>query len=237
MNKNLRPYLTALEHWLPGARLAAEPPPTPVGQRARPDLMLHATIQGHTLAFALEHKPHVATQDIRFVMAQLADRLAAPQGPASPKAHALLVAPYIRAEQAAGLRAAGINYLDLAGNAHLKGPGLFVHVEGRKPETTAVAGPGRLTRGWVKTVFALLVRADLRTGPYRPIAAFAGVSLGTVNACMKDLEARGHLDVRTGGRALTGVPDLLALWVQTYADVLRPKLRVRYFEMREQQTR
>lgn len=52
-------------------------------------------------------------------------------------------------------------------------------------------------------------------------------------ACTKDLEMRGWLHERAGDRIITNVADLIAAWVQTYGEVVRPKLRVRYFQMRE----
>ena len=55
------------------------------------------------------------------------------------------------------LERAGIDYADLAGNAHLEGPGLYVHVEGRKPEARDAPRPARPNKAWVKTVMALLV--------------------------------------------------------------------------------
>ena len=237
MERNLKPYLVALERWLPGANLTVEPG-TATG-RQRPDAVLRITVPGHPPAFIVEHKAHVATQDIQFVIAQIERRLAVmkDRGGVAPECRRLLLAPYIRPEQAAVLRATGVDYLDLAGNAHLEGPGLLVHVEGRKPDKAGAARPRRLTNGWVKTVLALLARPELRAAPYRRIAAGADVALGTVNACMKDLEARGHLDNGPDGRVLIGLPDLVALWVQTYGDVLRPRLQVRYFQMREREPR
>ena len=151
-------------------------------------------------------------------------------------ARGLLLAPYVRAEQGEALRQRGIDYLDLVGNAHIEGPGVFVHVEGKRPDKTHAPTPTRLTRGWVKTVMALLIKPELIPGPYRPIAEIADVALGTVTACLRDLEQRGLLTTR-GERELTNTTDLIALWVQAYGEVLRPKLRVRHFQMREADAR
>jgi len=231
MDKTLETYKTLLDRWLPGAGLTMTP--TPNGQ----DATLRWKGPGTPVAFVVEYKPHVATQDIRVVAAQLERYLAAAEGTNGLKARGLLLAPFIRTEQGAELRARGVNYVDLVGNAHLEAPGVFVHVEGKRPDTAQQVPPGRLTRGWVKTVLALLVRPELRPGPYRPIAAAAGVALGTVNACMKNLEARAVTRGTVRGRILTNVPDLVALWVQTYGDVVRPRLRVRHFQMRETEMR
>ncbi len=233
MEKTLEPYVTLLDRWLPGATLTA-PAATVLGPDG-PDAILRWTTHGQPVTFLVEHKRHVAAQDIRLVATQLEHYLAAVEGVRGPGVRGLLLAPFIRTEQAAELRARGVNYVDLAGNAHLEAPGVFIHVEGKRPDKADRVEPGRLTKGWVKTVMALLVRPDLRRGPYRPIAAGAEVALGTVAACMKDLEARGHVLDDGKRRRFVHVPDLVALWVQTYGDVLRPKLPVRHFQMRDEQ--
>jgi len=235
VDTNLAPYKALLDGWLPGAGLTADnqAPPAPGG----PDAFLNWTAQGKPLTFAVEYKRHLSTQDIRLVATQLEQHLATAGTLHARAVRGLLLAPFIRTEQAAELRARGINYVDLAGNVHLEGPGVYVHVEGKRPAKDEGVRPGRLTRGWVKTVMALLVKPELRRGPYRPIAAAAAVALGTVTACMKDLAARGHVKDGARGRTFLDLPDLVALWVQTYGDSVRPRLRVRHFQMRDMQAR
>ena len=228
MRETLEPYRRVLNRWLPGARLAK--PAAPRG----PDAFLRWIRGGHTVTFVVEHKRHLATQDVWVVAAQLERWLATAKG-RNPRA--LLLAPYVRIEQGAALRERGIDYADLVGNAHVEAPGVFVHVEGKRPDKDQQPAQARLTKGWVKTVMALLIRPDLLQGPYRPIAETADVALGTVTTCMKDLGARGLLRETAQRRTVTNVPDLVALWVQTYGDVLRPKLPARHFQMRETQMR
>lgn len=224
MTEALVPYKKILHRWLPGAELTRLRP-TP-----GPDALLRWTRGGHTATFVAEHKRHFATQDVRVVAAQLERWLTAAKG-RNPRG--LLLAPYVRIEQGATLRERGIDYVDLVGNAHLEVPGVFVHVEGKRPAKDHTPTHVRLTKGWVKTVMALLVRPELLKGPYRPIAQAADVALGTVTACMNDLGTRGLLQATARERIITNGADLIALWVQTYGDALRPKLRVRHFQMRE----
>jgi hypothetical protein len=235
MDTNLTPYETLLERWLPGAGLTADNPTAPA--HGGPNTFLTWTAQGKPLTFAVEYKRHLATQDIRLIATQLERHLAEAVILRGRAIRGLLLAPFIRTEQAAELRARGINYIDLAGNVHLEAPGIYVHVEGKRPDKDEGVRPGRLTRGWVKVVMALLVRPELRPGPYRPIAAAAAVAVGTVGACMKDLQAQGHVMDGAHGRTFLNLPDLVALWVQTYGDIVRPRLRVRHFQMRDMQAR
>jgi hypothetical protein len=224
----LGPYKKVLDRWLTGALLVKDPMPR------GPDAIIGWGRGRNAVTFVAECKRHVATQDIRLVATQLERWLATAKG---RNRRALLLAPYVRHEQAKELRAKGINYLDLLGNAHLEAPGVFVHVEGRRPDKDERPPQGRLTKGWVKTVMALLLRPELINGPYRPIAEAANVALGTITACTKDLTARGLLQETKHDRKIVNVPDLVALWVQTYGEVLRPRLRVRYFQMREAKMR
>jgi hypothetical protein len=180
--------------------------------------------------YLVDEKAHLQHQDVRVVIDQL--RRWKDQLPAAERAARLLVlAPTVRPHQAAALQRADVDYVDLAGNAHLTGPGLFVHVEGRQPAKEPLARRGRPNRGWVKTVLTLLVQPELVNRPYRETAAHADVALGTVAACIHDLVARGLLVDGKARRALTERQQLVALWVQAYVDVLRPKLAERRFQV------
>ena len=218
-------YEERLRQWLPAARLK----PTAGG----PDALVRWTRAGKTVTFVVEHKRHLPTLDVRLVAAQLERQLRTVR---QRNARGLLLAPYVRAEQGEALRQWGIDYLDLAGNVHLEAPGVFVHVEGKRPDKAHAPAATRLTKGWVKTVMALLITPELLKGPYRPIAQAADVALGTVTACLKDLEGRGLLNTRRE-RNFANAAEAIALWVQAYGEVLRPKLRVRQFQMREADAR
>ncbi len=181
--------------------------------------------------YVVEWKAHFRYQDAAVIAEQLKHWRAAFTRQAHP-ARMLLLAPHIRPQQGAVLQRAEIDYVDLAGNAHLQAPGLFVHVEGQRLEQEGAAGPTRPNRAWIKTVMAMLLRRELVEAPYRVLAAEAGVALGTVAACIRELERRGFLEERRTRRRILDRPQLVALWVQAYIDVLRPKLREARFQTR-----
>jgi hypothetical protein len=224
----LEPYLALLATWMPGvdARVVRQPRQG----RARFDAAVVWMGPRGAVRYLAEVKANLQNQDVRVVIDQLRrwqDHL-----PAAERAARLLVlAPTVRPHQAAVLQHAGVDYVDLAGNAHLTGPGLFVHVEGRAPAKPPLGRRGRPNRGWVKTVLTLLVQPDLVNRPYRETAAQADVALGTVAACIQDLVARGLLVDGKARRELTERQQLVALWVQAYVDVLRPKLAERRFQV------
>ncbi len=214
----LRPYERQLEKWLPKAHVQA----ATAAVRWR----------GHrnTVAYAIEHKANLEHQDVWAVAEQLhrhRQRLVR-----HPPTRLMVLAPFIRREQGAVLEKYDIDYVDLAGNAHLRAPGLFVHVEGLRPATRPPCAPRRMTRGWVKTVLALLLKPDLIQQPYRPVAAIADVAPATVMKCLADLKAAGFVRREGRTRRLANTRELLALWVQAYVERLRPRLVQRNFQMK-----
>jgi hypothetical protein len=219
-------YRPALNQWMPKAEV--RPPAGPLG---RFDGLLALRVAGKAVRYLIEEKRHFRHQDAAVVAEQLTRRRAA-----LPRAHAddriLLLAPHVREQQAPVLERAGIDYIDLAGNAHLNAPGLFVHVQGRRPPKERLTAPARPHKGWVKTVMALLVRPDLADAPYRVLADEADVALGTAAKCMNDLTLRGLLRDQQGKRTLPNRLALVALWVQAYTEALRPTLIERRFHVR-----
>ena len=144
----------------------------------------------------------------------------------------LLVAPYITKEIAAQCRELDLPFIDEAGNAYIKAPGLFVYVIGQarpkrtheKPEFTA------LTTGGLKIVFALLNQKTTTPQTYREIATFAKVALGTVGPVLTNLENRGFLTpAELGPRRILNKKRLEEEWVAHYPIKLRPKLNARRF--------
>ena len=220
------PYRQLLHAWMPRAKFR------PAGGKvARFDAILTWQTPQGPFRYLVEEKRHLRQQDVRLIVEQLKRRRG--ELPAAERGERLLLlAPHVRPQQAAVLEQVDVDYVDLAGNAHLKGPGLFVHVEGRRPERQPMARPGRVNKGWVKTVLALLVQPDLVTAPYRLLAEHADVALGTIAGCMKDLIGRGLLHEGDDARRVIDRQQLLALWVQAYVDVVRPKLEERRFQVR-----
>jgi hypothetical protein len=219
-------YLPALQKWMPKAEV--RPPGKGL---ARFDGIVTWKAPDGPLRYLVEEKRHLRHQDIGVVVEQLNRRRA--DLPAQHTVDRLLLfAPHVRPQQADILTRAGIDYLDLAGNAHLHAPGLFVHVEGRQLPKEPAPAPGRPQKGWIKAVMALLIRPELTNAPYRALAEHADVALGTVAVCMHDLTARDLLVGGKGGRELVDRQALVALWVQAYVDGLRPKLKERRLQLR-----
>jgi hypothetical protein len=219
-------YRTALLKWMPRAEVRPLD-----GPLAGFDGLLVVRVGGKAVRYLVKEKRHFRHLDAAVVAEQLNRwRAALPRTWAGDRI--LLLAPHVREQQAPALERAGIDYVDLAGNAHLNAPGLFVHVQGRRPPKERATAPARPHKGWVKTVMALLVKPDLLKAPYRLVADEADVALGTVAKCLNDLALRGLLRGKQGARTLPDRPALVALWVQAYIEALRPKLAERRFQVR-----
>ena len=144
----------------------------------------------------------------------------------------LLAAPHINPQAAERARELGIAFVDLAGNAYLRGPGLYVFVTGQRP--AAKARRHRTTQTFtpagLKVIFALLLRPRLLAATYREVGAAADVALGTVAAVFEGLVERGHLTPEgTAQRRLLAPQRLAQEWVLLYPVRLRPKLVVGHF--------
>ena len=148
----------------------------------------------------------------------------------------VLVAPYLTAELAQHCRdRLDLQFVDTAGNAYLRTPGLYVFVQGERPHgrtaatTTGARGGGTATA--LRAAFVLLCRPELLNAPYREIAEAAGIGLGTVGWALFDLQRRGYLATapQRRNRRLLEPTRLLDEWVTNFPIRLRPKLNPRRF--------
>ncbi len=146
----------------------------------------------------------------------------------------ILVAPYLTPDLASYCRERlDLYFMDAAGNAYLRAPGLLVFIRGQPvPADRPLArGGGGGTAAALRVVFALLCKPDLVNAPYREIAAAAGVALGTIGRVILDLERRGHITAgrRKRNRHLLEAARLLDEWVTSFPIRLRAKLNPRRF--------
>lgn len=148
----------------------------------------------------------------------------------------LLIAPYITAELADECRdKLDLQFIDVAGNAYLRAPGLYVFVKGERPkETTATAlgyrGGGTATA--LRIIFAILCKPELLNAPYREIVRAADVALGAVGWVFFDLRERGLIagGLRKRNLRLVEPQRILEEWATNYPIRLRPKLNPQRFQ-------
>jgi len=144
----------------------------------------------------------------------------------------LLVTRYLTPELAQHCRQIGQQFVDAAGNAYLRLPGLHVQIQGRPrphlPEATTRGRPIATTTGQ-RVVFLLLCKADYLNAPQREIARAAGVALGAVGRVFQDLADQKYIIGRPGAWRYLEPLRLLDHWTTLYPTVLRPRLHARRF--------
>ncbi len=207
------------------AAILAREPKTPEGHR--PDAVIEVEGPGKPLQLFVEIK----AVDRAIALATAKQQLEAfgKQG--------VLVTPYLTAELATHCRAKlDLQFIDTAGNAYLRAPGLYVFIRGERPRDGV--GPAAGTRGGgtataLRVVFALLCKPELLNAPYRDIVRAAGVALGAVGWVFFDLHGRGYVmgGQRTRNRRLVEPGRLVDEWVTNYPIKLRPRLNQRRFRV------
>lgn len=149
----------------------------------------------------------------------------------------LLVAPRITAETADKCRAIDLQFIDAAGNAYLRQPGLLVWVKGerlKENEDLLIAkdeAKGKGTATNLRMIFVLLCKPELLNAPYRVIKDAAGIALGAVGWVFFDLDQRRYTlgGKKKGERLLVEREKLAQEWITNYPFKLRPKLNARRF--------
>ena len=139
----------------------------------------------------------------------------------------LIVSDYVNPRMAERLKEMNIPFLDLAGNAYLNEPPVYVYIIGNQPVEDRYRKPATrvFQPSGLKVLFAMLCEPNLVFKPYRAIAKAAGVALGTVARVITDLRELGYLmDVYKDSPGLINKEKLLERWVTTYPELLRPKL-------------
>lgn len=150
----------------------------------------------------------------------------------------LLIAPKLTDAAADKCKELGLNFIDLAGNAYVNEPGLFIFIKGQKQELNQnntmnyFKGGKALTPTNLRMAFALLCNPEMLNAPYREIAKVAGIALGAVGWGFNDLAARALTlgDGKKNNRVLIQQEKLIQEWVTNYPIKLRPKLNPRRFK-------
>lgn len=146
----------------------------------------------------------------------------------------LLVADYVNPEIAEDLKKMGFPFIDAVGNAFLKELPLHIYIAGNKPKHTQANTLGKAFHpAGLKVLFVLLCKPELVDAPFREIAKYAGVALGTVGKVFEDLETRKHIRRIKRKRILVEPRKLLEQWTMLYPMVLRPKLVVGRYVARD----
>lgn len=143
---------------------------------------------------------------------------------------ALLVCNPLSVELAQYCREHGIQFIDAAGNCHLRRDGLFAFVCGLKADSVAYAAEPPLTPAALRLMFAALTEPAILNQSYRTIAPAAMIATGSVGSALHALQSLGLVtELPHGSRMIMSAEKMLHMWAMGYAGVLRPKMRRQRF--------
>ncbi|UAA39283.1 hypothetical protein KIH87_02650 [Paraneptunicella aestuarii] len=143
----------------------------------------------------------------------------------------ILIADYINPNLAVYLKELQVQFLDVAGNAYINQPPVYIDIQGKKPEKSPneVAMVKQLGKAFqpkgMKVVFMLLAYPELTRAPMRTIAEAAEVALGTVKQVIDDLIYQGFI-IQKGQHQneLANRSALLEKWLAAYPTSVEAKL-------------
>lgn len=142
----------------------------------------------------------------------------------------LLLARYVPAPSAGKLIAAGVNFLDRAGNMHLTlGKNYERTIIGRR-EPLRAEDAKAMTAAKAQLLFAFAAYEQAPTWTVRQLAEVSGVSKSSIARQRKQLVDEGIL---TRGFQLRNAQDLATQLLSAYEQALRPKLLINRFRAAE----
>ncbi|MFI9505736.1 type IV toxin-antitoxin system AbiEi family antitoxin [Nocardia sp. NPDC052566] len=145
----------------------------------------------------------------------------------------LVIAPYISPPTAAVLQQNKVDFVDHAGNMTISWPQLLIIITGNRRPDKEQAPPTRAPRAFSpagsKVVFALLSWPDTVTLPLRDIAARSGVSLGTTQIVINELEVSRYIYTVENQRTLANGRELLDRWTEAFTTSVAHKLTLAEF--------
>ena len=173
--------------------------------------------------FLCEIKGNITATNINTIVNRLQKYMATEKRPV------LLVAKYINPNMFDKLVELGLNILDCAGNCYIRYmngniPVFHLTNKGEKNVFANEKVYPIFQDAGIKVIFYLLQDKNNVNKPYREIQENTGVALGTVKNVIDELVARNFILVTDKGRILKNRKALLDLWIESYNQVLKPKL-------------
>jgi hypothetical protein len=144
----------------------------------------------------------------------------------------ILVTDFVSPTIADKLRELNISFFDANGNAFFNEPEFYIFINSRG-RTLNVSNPKPsliFQASGLQLLFVLLSIPNSENKTYRELAEMSGVSLGTVSEVMNALIAELYLVKQAEKRTLFRKDGLMKRWVQSFSEVLCPRLFEAQFE-------
>lgn len=171
-------------------------------------------------AFFCLHWPRVEGPESRWLAQELVHE-------APAETIALLLVGKTTAPARAELGRQGVNFIDRAGNASIRGAGLHIEVRGVTPDRRRPNPPDLKPATGARLVYLLLKNPGASKWKYRDLAGSAGIALGSVAKVVEALRAQDFLTVgQDRQRRLQRRGELRRTWARWYRETLRRKLEL-----------
>ncbi|MBL1213194.1 MAG: hypothetical protein HND52_07555 [Ignavibacteriae bacterium] len=152
----------------------------------------------------------------------------------------LIITQFVNKELSALLKELNINFIDTAGNAFINVSPLFIFINGNRKTVQSAKSidsskKAKYKKASLQLIFTLLCNPGFEKNPYREIAEYAKIGLGTVQLYMSQLEKDGFLN-REGkyGIELINKEELFHLWVEDYPQQIQLKYLIGRYEIKSQ---
>ncbi len=144
----------------------------------------------------------------------------------------ILVTDFVPPTIADKLRELDISFFDANGNAFFNEPEFYIFINSRgRTLNVSTPKPNLIFQAsGLQLLFVLLSVPNAENKTYRELTEMSGVSLGTVSEVMSALTAELYLVKQDEKRTLFRKDRLMKRWVQSFSEILRPKLSEMQFE-------
>ncbi|MGM0672507.1 type IV toxin-antitoxin system AbiEi family antitoxin [Thioalkalivibrio sp.] len=208
----------ACEHLERATGLRPQIEPAAEAEADAPSILLRIAPEHTNRCFEVHIVPRLAAVELGLTASRL-----------DPERPGLIISEYVNPKMAERLRDMDIGFLDLAGNAYINAPPVYVFIKGNKRAAMEYADPehdahAAFQGAGLRIVFALLCAPHLVSSAYREIAEAAGVSLGSASRTLRALRDQGFLlETNRRTRRLHNQRALIERWTLAYPEQLRPK--------------
>ncbi len=135
---------------------------------------------------------------------------------AGPDAIPLLVVPYMSPAGARAAENAGVNWLDLSGNAHIRYRDLYVNVQGRPNQFRSAGRPSSPFAPKSSRIARALLQDPLRWWRQKELVDVTGLDDGNVSRIVRRLDEEFLLERRDNELRSRDASLLLDAWAQDY---------------------
>lgn len=148
----------------------------------------------------------------------------------------IIISDYIPKSMKEYLRKEKYSYIDSAGNAFIAKDNIFIFIETNKNLRSAFQPNSRaFSKSGLKVIYQLIINTDLINMPYRYIGKKSNVSIDTVSKVFQDLLKEKYiLRVQEKEYKISNKENLISEWVILYNKTLRPKLKQRKYNIKQE---